>query len=65
MRRPPRVASTQKDVVLANLASAIREVSEGGKYRFNERNLFYRLRPIVQEELEQELKIGNFKIDHR
>ena len=61
MRRPPRVASTQKDVVLANLAAAINEVSEGGKYRFNERNLFYRLRPIVQEELDQELKIGNFK----
>ena len=36
-------------------------MSEGGKYRFNERNLFYRLRPIVQEELDQELKIGNFK----
>ena len=31
MRRPPRVASTQKDVVLANLAAAINEVSEGGK----------------------------------
>ena len=44
---------------------AINEVSEGGKYRFNERNLFYRLRPIVQEEIGQELKISNFKIDHR
>ena len=61
MGRPPRVASTQKDVVLANLARAINEVSEGGKYRFNERNLFYRLRPIVQEEIGQELKISNFK----
>jgi hypothetical protein len=34
---------------------------DGPQFRFNERNLFYRLRPIVQDEIGQELKISNFK----
>jgi hypothetical protein len=36
-------------------------VSGDGEYRFNERQIFYQLRPIVLEETGQELQIGNFK----
>ncbi len=35
-------------------------VSGDGEFRFNARQLFYALRPIVMEELGEELKIGNF-----
>jgi hypothetical protein len=52
---------TQKDVVLKNLDEIVAEVSGEGQYRFNERQLFYRLRPIVLEQTGQELQIGNFK----
>ena len=40
---------------------AIAEVSGDGEYRFNERQIFYQLRPIVMEETGQPLLIGNFK----
>jgi hypothetical protein len=51
----------QKDVVLDNLDKAIANASGDGQYQFNERQLFYQLRPIVKEETGQELQIGNFK----
>jgi hypothetical protein len=52
---------SQKDVVLENLDQAIANASGDGEYRFNERQLFYQLRPIVLEETGQPLQIGNFK----
>src|SRR6478736_1633359 len=52
--------TTQKDVVLDNLDDAIAAVSGDEGYRFNARQLFYFLRPIVMEETGKELKIGNF-----
>jgi hypothetical protein len=53
---------SQKDVVLDHLVEVINEVSGGeSRYRFGERQLFYRLRPIVMAETRRELKIGNFK----
>jgi hypothetical protein len=51
---------TQKDVVLDNLDDAIAEVS-GGEFRFGERQILYRLRPIVREETGKELTTANFK----
>ena len=60
-RRPNAKGTTQKDVVLDNLADVIAEVSGEEGYRFNERQLFYRLRPIVMEATGAELKIDNFK----
>jgi hypothetical protein len=51
---------TQKDVVLDNLDAVIAEVSGDGEFRFNARQLFYALRPIVKDEIGEELKIGNF-----
>jgi hypothetical protein len=51
---------TQKDVVLDNLDAVIAEVSGNGKYRFNQRQLLYRLRPIVREELGDDLTTTNF-----
>ena len=51
---------SQKDVVLDNLEQAIADASGDGEYRFNERQIFYQLRPIVQE-TGQPLLIGNFK----
>jgi hypothetical protein len=52
---------SQKDVVLANLDGAIAAASGDGEFRFNERQIFYQLRPIVLDETGQELLIGNFK----
>jgi hypothetical protein len=51
---------TQKDVVLAHLDDAIADVSGNGQYRFNQRQLLYRLRPIVMTELKQKLETKNF-----
>ena len=53
------IRSSQKDVVLENFDDVIADVSGG--YRFNERQVFYQLRPIVRAELGVELQIGNFK----
>jgi hypothetical protein len=61
-RRPNSTgAKSQKDLVLDHLDEVIASVSGGGEYRFNERQLFYALRPIVQAEMGEELKIGHFK----
>jgi hypothetical protein len=51
---------TQKDVVLSNLDDVIADVSGDGEFRFNSRQLFYGLRPIVMKETGEELKLGNF-----
>ena len=51
---------SQKDVVLEHLDQAIEDVSGDGEFRFNQRQLFYYLRPIVLEETGQTLKEGNF-----
>jgi hypothetical protein len=51
---------TQKDIILDNLDAVIADVSGGGEFRFNARQLFYGLRPLVMEETGEELKIGNF-----
>jgi hypothetical protein len=58
---PKEKRLTQKDVVLDNLDEAIASASGDGEYRFNERQIFYQLRPIVLEETGQPLQIGNFK----
>jgi hypothetical protein len=52
---------TQKDIVLDNLDTVIAQVSGDDEFRFNERQLFYALRPIVMDETGEELKIANFK----
>jgi hypothetical protein len=61
-RRPGANGTSQKDVVLDHLDEVIDIVSGGSKrYRFNERQLLYRLRPIVRNETGRELKLSNFK----
>ena len=60
VRRPGAGGVSQKDVVLDHLAEVIEAVSGPERYRFNSRQLFYRLRPIVLEETGKELQIGNF-----
>ena len=61
VRHPAASGASQKNVVLDNLDDVIDTVSGGDKqYRFNARQLFYALRPIVMVETGQELKIGNF-----
>ena len=49
VQRPDASGTTQKDIVLDNFDAVIAEVSGEEGYRFNERQLFYRLRPIVME----------------
>jgi hypothetical protein len=56
---PKEKRLSQKEVVLDNLQDAI--ASAGGGYRFNERQLYYQLRPIVQQETGQLLLTGNFE----
>jgi hypothetical protein len=51
---------SQKDVVLDNLDAVIATVSGEEGYRFNARQLFYALRPIVMNETSLELQLGNF-----
>ena len=46
--------------MLDNLDDVIADVSGDGEYQFNARQLFYGLRPIVMDELDAELQIGNF-----
>jgi hypothetical protein len=52
---------TQKSVVLENLDEAVAHASGNGKHRFNERQILYRVRPIVQDETGKVLLEGNFK----
>jgi hypothetical protein len=52
---------TQKDIVLEHLNEVIADVSGDRQYRFNERQIFYQLRPIVLVETGHPLQIGNFK----
>ena len=59
-RSPKRSSTSIKQVVLDNLDDVIALVSSDGKYRFNQRQLLYALRPIVRAEIDQELKVGNF-----
>ena len=60
-RRPDaKAGTTQKDVVLDNLDDVIADVSGEEGYRFNARQLFYALRPIVMDATGKELKIANF-----
>jgi hypothetical protein len=58
--RPNSRGASQKDVVLDNLDAVIAEVSGDGEFRFNARQLFYGLRPIVMQEVGDELKLSNF-----
>jgi hypothetical protein len=51
---------SQKDVVLENLKAVIAEVRGDDKLRFNQRQLLYVLRPIVQRETGQHLKENHF-----
>ncbi len=60
VRRPGAGVVSQKDVVLDHLAEVIEAVSGPERYRFNSRQLFYALRPIVKAETDKELQIGNF-----
>jgi DNA topoisomerase 6 subunit A-like protein len=52
---------TQKSVVLDNLDDAIDKASGGRKYRFNLRQVYYVLRPIVQAALSTELTYNNLE----
>jgi hypothetical protein len=66
MRKAQRAApknkrTSQKNVVLDNLDDGIAAASGDGQYRFNERQIFYQLRPVVLDETGQELLISNFK----
>nr|DAJ70565.1 MAG TPA: hypothetical protein [Caudoviricetes sp.] len=54
------ISSTQKAVILAHLEEAVSQASGGGTIRFSERQLFYVVRPIVMNEIGEELSYGNF-----
>ena len=54
-RPTQRRAQSQKDIVLDNLDAVIADVSGDGEYRFDQRQLLYALRPIVRDEIGEEL----------
>jgi P4 family phage/plasmid primase-like protien len=51
---------TIKDIVLGFIDDAIAKVSSNGRFRFNQRQLLYALRPIVKENTGRELTTKNF-----
>jgi hypothetical protein len=59
-RAAPEDKVSQRDVVIDNLAAVIAKVSGDGRFRFNSRQLLYRLRPIVREATGQALRTKNF-----
>jgi hypothetical protein len=60
-RRPTAGDCTsQKDIVLDNLDAAIAAVSGDGEFRFNQRQILYRLRKIVSDEIGKTLTTKNF-----
>jgi hypothetical protein len=59
-RRPTSRGESQKSLVLDHLDEVIADVSGGGEYRFNSRQLFYALRSIVKDATDEELKLSNF-----
>jgi hypothetical protein len=53
---------SQKDIVFENLTVAVADVGGGEELPFNQRQLFYVLRPIVKDETGETLKTPNFNI---
>jgi hypothetical protein len=51
---------SQKDIVFENLTVAVADVGGGEELPFNQRQLFYVLRPIVKDETGETLKTPNF-----
>ena len=54
------VGLTQKDVILANLATGIDQASGGAKYVFSIRQLFYAIRPFILDRLDIEPNYDTF-----
>src|SRR5262249_3943710 len=51
---------SQKEIVLDHLDEAIADASGDGEFRFNQRQLFYLLRPIVMDKTGEVLSTANF-----
>ena len=49
-----------KDLVLKHLPAVIKQISENGRLSFTQRDVFYALRPIVQQAHEKSLNYGYF-----
>jgi hypothetical protein len=49
-----------KDLVLKHLPTVVRKISEGGRLSFTQRDVFYGIRPLVQQEQEKSLYYGYF-----
>jgi hypothetical protein len=58
--RTAGVVASQKDIILGHLDEAVAKASEGGKYRFSLRRLFYAVRPHVIEACGKEPEYGYF-----
>lgn len=51
---------TQRDIVLANVEECSAKVSQSGRYRFSQRQLFYAVRPLLIDETGKEPDYDNF-----
>jgi hypothetical protein len=58
--QPKDAKIDQKEVVFAHMDEVINIVSDNRRDRFDWRQTFYQLRPIVMEETGRELKLSNF-----
>jgi hypothetical protein len=57
---PDERRRSQKDIVLENLDAVIAEVSNDGEFRFNSRQVLYKMRPLVRVETGATLTTKNF-----
>jgi hypothetical protein len=57
---PDAKGHSQKDVILEHLDEVVDIVSGGHRFRFNQRQLLYKFRPIIKRELDDDLTTQNF-----
>lgn len=60
-KTPAKENRSEKEIIRANLQAAIDKASNNGALRYQERQLYYAVRPYVMDELDKELSTGNFK----
>ena len=62
----PQPELSLKDAVLKHLPAVIEQISENGRLSFTQRDVFYAIRPLVQQEQDKSLAYDYFTAaDHR
>ena len=56
----PQPELSLKDAVLKHLPAVIKQISEDGRLSFTQRDVFYAIRPLVQQEQDKSLAYSYF-----